>query len=93
MCLLGFVPRQAYLTWLLGLREVRYAHVPLVLSPDGQRLAKRHGVGDAAGAGVDEPWRGWRPRSGSRATAREMLDEFDPGACRREPTVWILGPE
>jgi glutamyl-tRNA synthetase len=29
---------------LLGLGRVVYAHVPLVLGADGQRLAKRHGA-------------------------------------------------
>ena len=37
-------PRQILLARLLGLAEPRYAHVPLVLGPDGQRLAKRHGA-------------------------------------------------
>jgi glutamyl-tRNA synthetase len=35
-------PRQILLARLLGLPEARYAHVPLVLGPDGRRLAKRH---------------------------------------------------
>jgi glutamyl-tRNA synthetase len=36
-------PRQLWLARALGLREPSYAHVPLVLGPDGARLAKRHG--------------------------------------------------
>src|SRR3954452_16058253 len=36
-------PRQLFLARLLGLPEPSYAHVPLVLGPDGARLAKRHG--------------------------------------------------
>jgi glutamyl-tRNA synthetase len=35
-------PRQILLARLLGLSVPRYAHVPLVLGPDGRRLAKRH---------------------------------------------------
>jgi glutamyl-tRNA synthetase len=35
---------QALLQDLLGLDRVAYAHVPLVLGPDGRRLAKRHGA-------------------------------------------------
>jgi glutamyl-tRNA synthetase len=42
--LLTSSPRQALLQDLLGLPRVRYAHVPLVIGADGQRLAKRHGA-------------------------------------------------
>src|SRR5699024_9136081 len=41
--LLATTPRQVLLARLLGLAPVAYAHVPLVLGPDGRRLAKRHG--------------------------------------------------
>ena len=37
-------PRQLWLARALGLPEPAYAHVPLVLGPDGARLAKRHGA-------------------------------------------------
>jgi glutamyl-tRNA synthetase len=37
-------PRQIWLGRALGLPELFYAHVPLVLGPDGSRLAKRHGA-------------------------------------------------
>jgi glutamyl-tRNA synthetase len=36
-------PRQLWLARALGLPEPAHAHVPLVLGPDGARLAKRHG--------------------------------------------------
>ena len=42
--LLPSAPRQAYLAYLLGLREPRYAHIPLVLKGEGKRLAKRDGA-------------------------------------------------
>ncbi len=42
--LLSSTPRQRLLQQLLGLPEPVYAHVPLVLAPDGTRLAKRHGA-------------------------------------------------
>ncbi|MBX3314326.1 MAG: tRNA glutamyl-Q(34) synthetase GluQRS [Actinobacteria bacterium] len=47
-------PRQRHLADLLGLAPVAYAHVPLVLGPGGQRLAKRDGattLADQAAAG------------------------------------------
>ena len=42
--LLHGTPRQAWLCEQLGLPVPAYAHVPLVLGPDGERLAKRHGA-------------------------------------------------
>ncbi|AGP31799.1 tRNA glutamyl-Q(34) synthetase GluQRS [Corynebacterium terpenotabidum] len=42
--LLSSTPRQAYLAHLLGLPETQYIHVPLVLGPTGERLAKRDGA-------------------------------------------------
>ncbi len=53
--LLASTPRQRLLQQLLGLPEPVYAHVPLVLAPDGARLAKRHGavtLTDLAARGV-----------------------------------------
>ena len=42
--LLDSTPRQIHLARLLGAPELSYAHVPLMLGPDGARLAKRHGA-------------------------------------------------
>ncbi len=47
-------PRQLHLQQLLGYVHPQYAHLPLVVGPDGQRLAKRHGavtLDDLAAAG------------------------------------------
>ena len=44
--LLESTPRQMLLQELLGLEPVTYAHVPLVVGSDGERLAKRHGLSD-----------------------------------------------
>jgi glutamyl-tRNA synthetase len=54
--LLASTPRQILLQQLLGLPTPSYLHVPLVLGPDGDRLAKRHGavtLGDLAARGVE----------------------------------------
>jgi glutamyl-tRNA synthetase len=57
--LLDSTPRQLWLGARLGLPAPRHAHVPLMLGPDGARLAKRHGavtLADRAalGEGPDE---------------------------------------
>lgn len=39
--LLGSTPRQIYLQHLLGLPTPHYAHIPLLMAPDGHRLSKR----------------------------------------------------
>ena len=39
--LLSSSPRQMYLQELFGFSHPRYAHVPMLLSPDGRRLSKR----------------------------------------------------
>jgi len=53
--LLDSTPRQAWLGRRLELPIPAYAHVPLVLGADGERLAKRHGavtLSDLAAAGA-----------------------------------------
>ncbi|CAA9465123.1 MAG: Glutamyl-Q tRNA(Asp) synthetase [uncultured Rubrobacteraceae bacterium] len=99
--LVDSTPRQILLCRLLGLPVPRYAHVPLVLGPDGQRLAKRHGavtLADraAVGEGPGEVL-GWMARSlglaepGEKVSAADLLPRFDPEKLPREPTV--LSPE
>ncbi len=46
--LLSSTPRQIWLLEQLGFAPPRYYHFPLLLSPDGKRLAKRDGVTDFA---------------------------------------------
>ena len=95
--LLETTPRQILLARLLGVPAPRYAHVPLVLGADGQRLAKRHGAVTlderlALGESV-ETVVGWMAASaglasaGSALSAREVLAAFDPARLRREPTI------
>ena len=70
--LLDSTPRQLWLGARLGLPAPRHAHVPLVLGPDGARLAKRHGavtLADRAALGESPPdvrARARRLASGSR---------------------------
>lgn len=51
--LLTSTPRQAHLADLLGLPRPAWAHVPLVLGADGERLAKRHGAVTLADLAAD----------------------------------------
>jgi glutamyl-tRNA synthetase len=37
-------PRQIVIYGLLGIEPPRFAHVPMILGPDGSRLSKRHGA-------------------------------------------------
>ena len=88
-------PRQILLARLLSLPEPRYAHVPLVLGPDEQRLAKRHGAVTLSerDEGPDEV-RAWMARSlglarvGEMPSTDDLIARFDPGLLPREPTVW-----
>ena len=43
MDLLSSAPRQMYLQSLFGFSHPQYAHVPMLLAPDGRRLSKRDG--------------------------------------------------
>ena len=96
--LLEGTPRQAWLCHRLGLPRPRWVHVPLVLGPDGERLAKRHGSvtrTDLAAAGIDAPTLlGLMGQSLGLASASErpdadtLLARFDPDALPLEPWVF-----
>ena len=84
----------------LGTATPSYAHVPLVLGPDGNRLAKRDGavtLDDRRALGeTDVQVRGTLAASlgladpGTEPTLVELLDRFVPEALPRHP--WQLGP-
>ena len=88
-------PRQILLARLLGLAVPAYAHVPLVLAPDGERLAKRHrAVTLADRAEPAAVTLALLAHTLGLALGRErvrevgeLLDEFDPARLPREPTV------
>jgi len=94
--LLDSTPRQILLARLLGQeRSPSFAHVPLVLGPDGMRLAKRHGAVTlaerpegpeavlsmlAVSLGLADP--------GELVTTDQLLERFDPDRLPAEP--WVL---
>ncbi len=85
--LLVSTPRQALLARLLDLPVPSYAHVPLVLGPDGNRLAKRHGPITE----VDLPALAVSldlAAPGERVDIGTVLDRFDPDRVPPEPWVW-----
>jgi glutamyl-tRNA synthetase len=88
--LLETTPRQLFLAARLGLEPPAYAHVPLVLGPDGARLAKRHGAVtlDELDAGAAVRWMARTLGMDGAASAAEMLERFDLAAMPREPTRW-----
>lgn len=99
--LLRSTPRQVALLRALGVTPPRYAHVPLLLTPDGERLSKRTRpppLGELRAAGVD-------PRvvvgrlaasaglgsAGAVLSPRELLDGLGGqlwGRVARTPAVW-----
>jgi glutamyl-tRNA synthetase len=95
--LLDSTARQLRLYELLGLDPVPgYAHVPLLLGPDGQRLAKRHGavgLAELRARGADpRALVGWLAHSAGLLERPEprapggLVDHFDPAALPREPS-------
>ena len=83
--LLDSTPRQLFLARLLGASAPHHAHVPLVLGPDGARLAKRHGDVTLREVAPE------RARAWMRESLRlQSLDPagFDPAQLPREPTTW-----
>jgi glutamyl-tRNA synthetase len=86
--LLDSTPRQLWLAGRLGLPAPAHAHVPLMLGPDGARLAKRHGavtladraaLGQDAGAVCAELAASvGLAEPGERPSPAELVARFDP---------------
>lgn len=90
-------PRQLLLYEALGLIPPKFAHVPLVVGPDGRRLAKRHGdtrLSALRAAGVSAEalvgllaWScGWQPTI-SPITPQELLPRFRLDTITHEPFI------
>jgi glutamyl-tRNA synthetase len=99
--LLDSTSRQLLLARLLGLPQPGHAHLPLVLSASGERLAKRHGavtLPDRAACGeapadvlafLASSLHLCEPHE--RPTAAELAGRFDPGRLPTDPL--LLGGE
>jgi glutamyl-tRNA synthetase len=93
--LLPSTASQLHLIELLGYDVPTYAHVPLVVGPDGQRLAKRHGALTPEDLGWHgDTTRSWlaaslgvTPSSGVRSSA-DLVDLFDIGDVPPSPLVF-----
>ena len=91
-------PRQIHLCRLLGLPVPSYAHVPLAVGTDGERLAKRHGavnLADLAATGTSvDTVRSMLAASlglageGEAVTARELIDRFSWGQLPK--SRWVV---
>jgi glutamyl-tRNA synthetase len=99
--LIPSTPRQLLLYKALNLSPPQFTHVPLVLGPDGRRLAKRHGdtrLAALRAAGVRAEallgllaWScGWLPRPEPIA-ACQLLPLFRLGTIPRHP--FVLQPD
>jgi glutamyl-tRNA synthetase len=83
-------PRQVLLARLLGLPSPAYAHVPLVLGPDGARLAKRHGAVTLRELAAPDALH-WIERSlGLPETGdpHALIAAFDPATLPRAPSMF-----
>ena len=99
--LLPSTGRQLQLYAALGLAPPRFAHVPLVVGEDGERLAKRHGalsLGELRARGADPravvgmlaELSGLAP-PGARVTPPELVAGFSLARLPREPAVLAPG--
>ena len=77
--LLGSTPRQIYLLRSLGLPVPDYLHLPLILTEDGSKISKRHGLVPGSPAGG--PW---------LAAALRWLGQPVPAGLDQAPPAEVL---
>ena len=96
--LLSTAPRQLLLYRALGLVPPHFLHVPLVVGPDGKRLAKRHGdtrIASLRGEGWSPAqvvgllarWCGWAEK-GECLTPDKLLERYDLATLPKHPIVY-----
>jgi glutamyl-tRNA synthetase len=95
--LLSSTARQILLYRALDLSAPAFLHVPLMLGPDGERLAKRHGavsLGELRAANIaPERVVGWLAATcglaaeGEVISAAELVPRWDPARISPAPTT------
>jgi glutamyl-tRNA synthetase len=94
-------PRQIQIFYALGLEPPAYAHVPMVMGPDGQKLSKRHGA-TSVFAYRDSGYfpeallnylvrLGWSHGDQEIFSKHEMIEYFDFANCGK--SAGIFNPE
>jgi len=94
-------PRQMQIFYALGLEPPAYAHLPMVMGPDGQKLSKRHGatsvfayrdLGYFPEALLNYLVRlGWSHGDQEIFSKQEMIEYFDFADCGK--SAGIFNPE
>lgn len=91
-------PRQMQIFYALGLEPPAYAHLPMVMGPDGQKLSKRHGatsvfayrdLGYFPEALLNYLVRlGWSHGDQEIFSKQEMIEYFDFASCGKSAGIF-----
>ena len=91
-------PRQMQIFYALGFQPPAYAHLPMVMGPDGQKLSKRHGatsvfayreLGYFSEALLNYLVRlGWSHGDQEIFSKQEMIDYFDFANCGKSAGIF-----
>lgn len=98
---LSNTPKQVLLYRALGMPEPVFAHVPMILGPDGKKLSKRHGVtavGEYAKEGILPEAMlnflsllGWSPGDDREfMTAQELIEAFSTDRLLKSSSVFDM---